>query len=81
MGGIGEVVRDGVDGYLVPSDNAAALSERIGRLLADPAQRAAFGDNARRGFLGRFELDAGIARHAQWYEELVAAPGAATPLE
>ena len=77
VGGIGEVVRDGVDGYLVPSDNAAALSERIGRLLADPAQRAAFGDNARRGFLERFELHAGIARHAQWYEELVAGSRAA----
>ena len=77
VGGIGEVVRDGVDGYLVPSDNAAALGERIGRLLADPAQRAAFGDNARRGFLERFELHAGIARHAQWYEELVAGSRAA----
>ena len=81
VGGIGEVVRDGIDGYLVPPDDVAALSERVGRLLADPAQRAAFGDNARRGFLERFELDAGIARHAQWYEELVAAPGAATTLE
>ena len=77
VGGIGEVVRDGVDGYLVPSDNAAALGERIGRLLAYPAQRAAFGDNARRGFLERFELHAGIARHAQWYEELVAGSRAA----
>jgi hypothetical protein len=49
--------------------------------LADPTHRAAFGDNARRGFLERFELDAGIARHAQWYEALVAASGAVTTLE
>jgi glycosyltransferase involved in cell wall biosynthesis len=72
VGGIGEVVREGVDGYLVPPDDVSALGERLGRLLADPVQRAAFGDNARRGFLERFELNAGIARHAQWYEELVA---------
>ena len=72
VGGIGEVVRDGVDGYLVPPDDVGALGERIGRLLADPAQRATLGDNARRGFLERFELGASIGRHAQWYEELVA---------
>jgi glycosyltransferase involved in cell wall biosynthesis len=72
VGGIGEVVRDGLDGYLVPPDDVDALGERIGRLLADPARRATFGDNARRGFLERFELSAGLARHAQWYEELVA---------
>ena len=77
VGGIGEVVRDGVDGYLVPPNDVAALGDRIGRLLADPAQRAALGDNARRGFLERFELSAGLARHAQWYEELAAGPRAA----
>ena len=77
VGGIGEVVRDGVDGYLVPPNDVAALGDRIGCLLADPAQRVALGDNARRGFLERFELGAGIARHAQWYEELAGGSRAA----
>lgn len=71
-GGIGEVVRDGVDGCLVPPDDPDALADRIGRLLAEPDRRAAFAANARRGFLERFDMKTNIARHAAWYEELVA---------
>ena len=71
-GGIGEIVRDGVDGFLVPPDSPDALADRIGRLLADPAERAALGANARQGFIERFDMAANVARHAQWYEELAA---------
>jgi glycosyltransferase involved in cell wall biosynthesis len=35
--GYREVVRDGVDGLLVPPNDAGALVEAIGRVLADPA--------------------------------------------
>src|SRR6185436_7921729 len=38
-----EVVRDGVDGYLVPVGQPQALAERALALLADGAQRARFG--------------------------------------
>ena len=35
--GLREIVRDGVDGLLVPADDAAALATAVGRLLDDPA--------------------------------------------
>ena len=41
--GCREVVRDGVNGLLVPVRDAAALAEAIGQLLDDPARRRAMG--------------------------------------
>lgn len=38
-----EVVRPGIDGYLVPVGDAAGLAARVGELLADPARRRAMG--------------------------------------
>ncbi len=72
VGGIGDAVRDGLDGLLVPPDDPAALAEAIGRLLADPATRQRMGHAARQGFLERFELQANIGRQVEWYEKLVA---------
>jgi glycosyltransferase involved in cell wall biosynthesis len=36
VGGVGEVVEDGVNGFLAPAGDVAALAEGIRRLLADP---------------------------------------------
>jgi len=45
--GCREVVRDGWNGLLVPVRDAVALAEAIGRLLADPAERARMGARGR----------------------------------
>jgi glycosyltransferase involved in cell wall biosynthesis len=70
VGGIGEIIRDGVDGFLVPADDPAALGARIERLLGDPEERRAMGAAARQGFLDRYELRANIGRQITWYEQL-----------
>lgn len=75
IGGIVEAVRHGVDGFLVPPDDPAALAQRIGQLLANPAARQAMGAAARQGFLERVELRANIGRHVSWYEQLVSGEG------
>lgn len=36
VGGVGDVVRDGVDGYLVPPCDTDALADRLARIAADP---------------------------------------------
>jgi glycosyltransferase involved in cell wall biosynthesis len=43
VGGLAEVVREGVTGLLVPAEDPGAASEAIGRLLADPRQRVSMG--------------------------------------
>jgi phosphatidylinositol alpha 1,6-mannosyltransferase len=52
-GGPLDLVRDGVTGFLVRPDDAAALAGAVGTLVADPALRAAQGQAARQMVLGR----------------------------
>ncbi|HEY6744543.1 MAG TPA: glycosyltransferase family 4 protein [Mycobacteriales bacterium] len=47
VGGIPELVRDGVDGLLVPPGDPVALAAAIGRVLADPAVAAGLGASGR----------------------------------
>jgi glycosyltransferase involved in cell wall biosynthesis len=49
-----EIVEDGVTGYLVPPGDVAALRERIGELLKDPARRVAMGRAALARVAARF---------------------------
>jgi glycosyltransferase involved in cell wall biosynthesis len=45
--GAGSVIRDGVDGFVVPPRDVAALAERMERLGCDPALRARMARAAR----------------------------------
>jgi len=44
VGGLPEVVREGVTGLLVPSGDTQAAADAIARLLADPQERSAMGN-------------------------------------
>lgn len=54
--GIPECVEDGTTGYLVDERDDAALADRIGRMLADPARTRAMGEAGRKLALDRFNL-------------------------
>jgi glycosyltransferase involved in cell wall biosynthesis/GT2 family glycosyltransferase len=56
VGAIGEIVRDGETGLLVPVDDVDALAAALRRLAGDPAERTRMGDAARQ--LVRAEFDA-----------------------
>jgi len=71
VGGLPEVVRDGETGYLVPPSDAAALAERIGALLGDPAERARMGAAGRAWTLEMFTWDRVIARMLACYAQVL----------
>ena len=77
VGGIPEVIDDGVEGLLVPPGDPASLARAVRRLLDDPDQRERLGSAARRRQQAFFRLDQTTAVLQQLYEDLYrgSAPG------
>ncbi len=73
--GCREVVRDGVNGLLVPARDAGALAEALARLLADAALRARFGAAARERVLREFADTHIIGQTLALYEQALAVSG------
>jgi len=57
VGGVPDVVRDGVDGFLVDAGDTAALAERLTRLASDRSLRERMGDAARERVVPRYAVD------------------------
>jgi glycosyltransferase involved in cell wall biosynthesis len=57
VGGVPDVVRDGVDGFLVEAGAIDDLAERLERLAADPELRARMGAAGRERVLSRYAVD------------------------
>ena len=57
VGGVPDVVRDGVDGYLVDPGDVDALAERLGSLASDPALRERMGEAGRERVLRRYAVE------------------------
>jgi len=55
-GGTSEIITDGKDGFVVPVRNAAALAERIARLINDTIVRARMGSAGNKTVLERFSI-------------------------
>jgi glycosyltransferase involved in cell wall biosynthesis len=61
VGALGEIVNDGENGYLVPTDDEATFADRLQRLLKDNELRARFGGNGRRLVEAKFNLEKNAA--------------------
>ena len=70
VGGMRELVRDGVDGFLVPARDPAALADCVERLAADPALRARLGAAGRQRVRESFAFDDQIDRFVDRYHAL-----------
>ena len=69
VGGIEELIEDGVNGRLVDAEDAAGLAAALVDVLGDRRRAAAMGAESRRRVLARdplAEYEAGIARLADW---------------
>jgi glycosyltransferase involved in cell wall biosynthesis len=73
--GIREIIRESVDGFLVPPGDPRALAEALGRLLADQPLREQLGRNARQRFLDHYEDSVVLRKQADWLEDFVQAGG------
>jgi glycosyltransferase involved in cell wall biosynthesis len=69
VGGIPEVVTDGVDGLLVPPSDPSALADAVVRLARSPALRARLGEAGYRTVAERFSIDAQVRRIQALYDE------------
>lgn len=70
IGGLPEVVRHGVTGFLVEPGNVAELRERLDELLRNPPLARRLGRNARELALERYTWDACAARCLAAYRDL-----------
>ena len=62
VGGIPELITDGISGRLVERGDTVAMSESILKLLADPALRARMGAAGRETVLEKFDLRKNVAQ-------------------
>ena len=75
VGGVPELVEDGVTGVLVGPGDPRAFAEALLRLRADPAYAGRLGTAGRRRVERRFEVVAAAAQYAAVYREVLATSG------
>ncbi|MFA5335074.1 MAG: glycosyltransferase family 4 protein [Candidatus Omnitrophota bacterium] len=69
VGGVRDVVDDGVNGYLVPSGDSSAFAKRLLELCGDSRKRAAFGANGRAKVTGVYSKERLAGDMRSLYEE------------
>jgi len=75
VGGLPQMIHDGVHGVLVPRRDPGALADAIAGLLADPGRRRELGDAGRARRRAEYDLGVMVTRIERLYEELHAARG------
>jgi glycosyltransferase involved in cell wall biosynthesis/GT2 family glycosyltransferase len=74
VGGTRELVRDGVDGFVVPPRDPDALAGGVRRLWGDAGARRRMGVSARERIRADFTLDEHVQRFAELYAAVVRGP-------
>lgn len=71
VGGVPEVVRDGVTGLLVPPQNPALLSEKIAFILNNPSLGVRMGQAGRRVIQERYSMESMLTQTENLYRRLL----------
>jgi glycosyltransferase involved in cell wall biosynthesis len=79
VGGVGESVKDGETGYLVPRGDVDLLRDRIRRLLSSPDMRVGLGTRGRDRYEQHFTLDHSVSKTIAVYRDVLAARSASGP--
>lgn len=75
VGGVPDVVRDGVDGFLVEQGDTAGAARRLAELAGDPALRARLGEAGRARVLVRYSVERLVDDVDRLYRSLLEAKG------
>jgi glycosyltransferase involved in cell wall biosynthesis len=73
VGGVPDVIREGVDGFLVEVGDADGLAARLAELAADPERRAQMGAAGRERVLERYAVERLVDDVDRLYRSLLAA--------
>jgi glycosyltransferase involved in cell wall biosynthesis len=79
VGGVPEIVRDGVTGYLAAAEDVADFTANIARLLQDDTGREAMGRRCREIAVAEYPLDLYVRRHVELYRAMVGFEPTDTP--
>jgi glycosyltransferase involved in cell wall biosynthesis len=71
VGGVGEVVEDGVSGFLAPAADPTALGEKVLRLANDRELRTRMGQSGRARAHSLFSETRMLAEYRRLYEEML----------
>jgi N-acetyl-alpha-D-glucosaminyl L-malate synthase BshA len=71
VGGVPEVVREGVDGFLRPMGDVDGMAEAAIRILKEPGLRKRMGESARNHSLGDFAEDPVVDQYEALYEQVL----------
>jgi glycosyltransferase involved in cell wall biosynthesis len=73
VGGVPDVIREGIDGFLVEVGDADGLAARLAELAADPERRAQMGSAGRERVLERYAVERLVDDVDRLYRSLLAA--------
>jgi glycosyltransferase involved in cell wall biosynthesis len=76
VGGIPEVIQDGVSGHLIYSREPEQFAQQVIGLLSNDSLRTEMGERARRVFESRFTVGQMVSEYTDLYERLLAVKGA-----
>jgi glycosyltransferase involved in cell wall biosynthesis len=79
VGGVPEVVRHGVTGYLAAAEDVTAFSANVARLLHDDARRKEMGRRCREIAVAEYPLDLCVERHVELYRAMARLEATDTP--
>jgi glycosyltransferase involved in cell wall biosynthesis len=71
VGGTPEVIRDDIDGRLIPYGDAAVATTVLKEVLADPGHRMVYAARGRERISSRFSMRAIAGRHAALFQRLI----------
>ena len=70
VGGVPDVIRHGVTGFIAPPGDADALAQWVAQLVQDDTQRRAMGEAARQWVEQEFSLRTMLRRYTQLFRSL-----------